>query len=141
VLFRGEDASALALASLKRFLAELAKSYRVYLLLDNPQDQRFDPKKILVQQRLAYLFSAVMPQPLAQALPVAGEQLRLNQTLKQIGIEAGVEVIDQIGPLCPGQECPTVDGTGQPIHKDGDHLRSRYVAGHADYLDAIFKQP
>ena len=131
--FRGENGTTLALASLGRFLAKLAKTHTVFLLLDNPSSLYFDPRS-MVKNRLA----SSPAELLAETAPPPAEQVALNDTLRALGLAAGVRVIDQLPAICPGNACARFDRDGRPIYWNDSHLRSLFVIESAGYLDAIW---
>ncbi|QXP82652.1 acyltransferase family protein [Methylococcus sp. ANG] len=131
-LFRGSDGKKLAIASLKEMLADLSKNYSVYLLLDNPNGEFFNPRNIL-RNRLN-----ITRRIETDTINLSQEQLNLNNELRSIALGAGARVVDQIRDLCPNNKCFRLDKFGRPIYKDENHLRSSFVIETKSRLDDVF---
>jgi len=129
--FRGQDGRALALARLEAMLADLARSKRVYLLLDNPSGPEYDPRNFFEGGRL----STIRARSLAPTTPFSPAQQALRLELKALAARAGVAVIDPAEQLCHDLQCMRLQADGAPVYKNINHLRPSFVRGHADYLD------
>ena len=110
------------------FLRELSIKHKVYLLLDNPSDTRFDPKYILRKYNNASFKSS---------FKVSQNQIDLNEQLKNIGHQASVDIIDQLSNVCPNGLCNSVNDLNIPIYKDTNHMRPFYVIQNSKYIDDI----
>lgn len=136
IYFRTENGKELALKSLKDFLGRLAASHTVYLLLDNPQGEEFDPRAILGKRRWI-VEARVQP---SQWIRISPDQIRLNTELKALGEAAGVRVIDQMSHLCDGAACRRINEDGRPVYKDSNHLRPYFVIENGAYLDPALRE-
>lgn len=116
--FRGQQGAPLALKSLQEYLTQLAVHYKVFLLLDNPLGDQFNPASEL-KNRLSVRQSA----DVANIATIDDKQLRLNEYLKQIAHDSGALVLDQIEYLCSEKQCTRLNTKGLPIYKDDHHLR------------------
>jgi SGNH domain (fused to AT3 domains) len=133
----GLDGNPLALAALQRMLRSF-KAGRVYLLLNFPAGDEADPA-LMVRRTL-------FPLP---AFSVAIRPLRVNDFLKRygplrarlraLGSAAGAQVIDPMDFLCGDQTCETVTPSGDPIYRDGVHLRASFVRTHVSFLDQMIQ--
>ena len=133
--FRGGQGKELALISLRNFLMTLANKYTVYLLLDNPTGDEYNPSFILRNRLNQQFFNA-------QGTDVSGvripqEQNDLNNRLRSIAIEAGVNIIDQISNLCSNGICSRFNNSGKFIYKDRSHMRPYFVIENVNYIDEV----
>ncbi|MES2159775.1 MAG: acyltransferase family protein [Pseudomonadota bacterium] len=129
--FRRQDGRALALARLETLLAGLARSKRVYLLLDNPSGPEYDPGNFLEGGRL----DTIRVRTMTPTTPLSPAQQALRLELKALAARAGAAVIDPVEQLCRDGQCLRLQADGTPVYKNINHLRPAYVRGHADYLD------
>ena len=125
---RGRDA---AMERLRSTLVELSRGRTVYLLLDNPLAQAFDPRTYISGNRL----SGVSTQALPRRVLVDPRQEELRRRLIEIAAQAGVAVIDPVPTLCDASGCIASTAEGTPVHRDSQHLRPFFVRSFADYLD------
>lgn len=128
--FRGGSGSNMAIEQLENFLKFLSRKYEVYLLLDNPFGEQYNPRN-LIGNRFAFKDE----QHLKEMVQVDAEQLELNERLKKIAQQAGVKVIDQIAALCPEEQCLRLTSDKKPIYKDNHHLRPFFVKEQGSYLE------
>jgi peptidoglycan/LPS O-acetylase OafA/YrhL len=128
--FRGGQGATFALAELEKMLKNLAANYEVYLLLDNPFGAEFSPQNS-IGSRLSFQTS----QNLSETVKVDQAQIALNERLKIIAQNAGVETIDQLSALCPQGLCLRLMPDKKPIYKDEHHLRPFFVREQADYFE------
>lgn len=128
--FREGLGAKLAIEQLEKFLQSLSKHYQVYLLLDNPMGTELSPKS-LIGNRLWFR----APGSLTETVAMNIDQANLNEQLKELAKRAGVEVIDQLAYLCPGEQCLRLTSDKKPIYRDDHHLRPFFVKEHADYFE------
>lgn len=121
----------LALNELKELMTELSKTKRVYLLLDNPLSQRFDPESYLKGSR----FGVISVSDSENYLPDNEEQLELRKQLIKIAKESNATVIDPANYLCKDGKCMRTAPDGAPIYRDSNHLRSGFVKKEAGFID------
>lgn len=119
------------LDSLKEFLVNTGRSRTVYLLLDNPIGAEFNPSHYLNGNRIMG-FTA---DPIPLRVQISTEQMELRNQLKDIAKQANAIVVDPIDSLCKGDICISSNENGEPIYRDGDHLRSSYTRDNASYID------
>lgn len=122
------------LNSLKVFLIQGQATKTVYLVLDNPAGEGFNPSHYLEGDRLGG-FSV---NPMTVRNRIQPEQLKLRDELLAIAKHANVNIIDPVGSLCNRSECLNLNGQGIPIYKDTNHLRADYVEKQASYIDEAF---
>jgi len=48
---------------------------------------------------------------------------------------AGAVVLNPLNYLCQDGVCSGVDSVGDPIYRDSDHLRPKFVRKHITYID------
>lgn len=123
-----------ALVSLEQLLAELALTKTVYLVIDNPSGEAFDPKSIIQGSRLTgYIEKPDRP----RAAVYDHRASALRDQLTALARRTNVIVIDPIPHFCADGLCKTSLDDGTPIYKDSNHIRPFYMKNHVDYLDGI----
>jgi peptidoglycan/LPS O-acetylase OafA/YrhL len=142
-MFFGGNGKEKSLFALQELLQGLSKKYEVFLLLDNPDDYRLDPKYLINPDNLSNRFhfnSLKKSEKVHYQLhfEIDKKQKELNEELIKIGGRSGVRVIDQLPSLCPNGVCRILSD-GKPINLDGGHLRPFFVIEQADYIDKVFK--
>ncbi len=128
--FRRGDGKQLTLAALERLLSMIGSKKKVYLLLDNPQGNDFDPHRYFNTGRLGTTAAVA-----AHAIATDPAQFELRRQMIDLAERAGVEVIDPMTSLCDSGNCARLTRDGLPIYKDNSHLSASWVKDHADYLD------
>jgi peptidoglycan/LPS O-acetylase OafA/YrhL len=128
--FRGGSGSDMAIAELEQLLKFLSLKHEVYLLLDNPFGEAYNPRNMIGNR---FVFNG--EQHLKEVIPVDLEQFELNERLKKIAQQAGANVIDQIAALCPEGQCLRLTTDKKPIYKDSHHLRPFFVKEQGSYLE------
>ena len=128
--FRRGSGSDMAIAELEKFLTFLSIKYEVYLLLDNPFGESFNPRNLFGNR-----FGFKGLQSLNESMQIDLEQMELNERLKKIAQQAGVNVIDQLASLCPNGQCLRLTIDKKPIYKDSHHLRPFFVKEQGSYLE------
>jgi peptidoglycan/LPS O-acetylase OafA/YrhL len=124
-----------SLEVLQKWVTELVKQKKkVYLLLDNPLGNDFEPRRMIEGSRLGTL-SVVRNSP---TVPIPADQAKLNQRLLQIAAASGAEAIDVLAHLCKDGQCVRTMPDGAPAYKDDSHLRPAYTRHFANYLDKVF---
>jgi peptidoglycan/LPS O-acetylase OafA/YrhL len=63
----------------------------------------------------------------------------LTGNLAEVASNAGAIVIDPSDLLCNKLRCLAVDERGEPIYRDGRHLRARFVRERVTYLDEVIR--
>jgi len=136
IYFRQNDTRKIVLSSLEILLKKLSATKKVYLLLDNPSSNLFDPKTYFDGSRLR---SWISVKDVINRSPYDKEQEQLRQEMIDIANKAGAIIIDPIPTLCPKNSCFVLTADGRPIYKDEHHLRPFYVKQFADYIDIAIK--
>jgi peptidoglycan/LPS O-acetylase OafA/YrhL len=131
--FRGGQGATLAIASLEKMLKRLAENYEVYLLLDNPIGVEFAPQHLMGNRLTLQTL-----QNLSETVKIDEAQIALNERLKTIAHQAGVETIDQLAALCTDGRCLRLTPDKKPIYKDKNHLRPFFVREQTDYFEKKF---
>jgi hypothetical protein len=129
--FRSGDGKQLALAGLENFLRTISAGKKVYLLLDNPQGNEFDPHNYFSRNR----FDSTAAASTLHFVDMDPAEVKLRQEMIAVANHAGVEVIDPALRLCDEGKCDRMTNDGKPIYKDNSHLSSVWVKDNADYLD------
>jgi len=122
----------LALDKLREELSDLKlRGKRVYLVLDNPVGDRYDPMSFVQGDRL-WNFRVSHP---ADSIEVDELQSSLRRKLITLADELAIPYLDPDPVLCSKTRCLSTLPDGTPIHKDGNHLRAFFVEQHASFLD------
>lgn len=130
-IFFTDGGDRLALAQLERQLRDLARQKEVYLVLDNPSGDAFDPVNFFHGSRLVKFEITAAPPP----FHLSPDMIALRQKLRAIAQRAGAHVIDPADYLCHNDLCLVADEAGAPIYKDRDHLRASYARKYARFID------
>jgi peptidoglycan/LPS O-acetylase OafA/YrhL len=127
----------LALAALRALITELASEKRVYLLLDNPTGNVFDPKAYMDGSR----FAGISVKSIPTTVLLKETEPGMRDELRALARQAGARVLDPVPGLCPGGVCGVTTGGGAFLHKDADHLRPFAVIELGGYLDEALRGP
>ena len=133
---KSKEGVKLSKKALQLYISELAKKYKVYLLLDNPMNELFDPRKIIGNRFLLNNISSIDTH-----IPLSQIQYHLNNELKSIAKKSNVNVIDQLAYLCPNNLCVRLYDGGMPIYNDDSHLRPDYVKNEVKLFDKLGIKP
>ncbi len=136
--FKGGGGAELAMQELESLLEKIAKTKQVFLLLDNPSGKIFSPKSHFSGSRLTTIQQkSVMNE--YSVMNLDPEHSGLRQSLKAIANRTGAIIIDPFLYLCSEQKCKVTTKTGDPIYKDGGHLRSLFVEQEATFIDVTLQ--
>jgi len=135
-LVLGTHSADRAFQALETMLSDLTRGgKRVYLMLPIPAHDSADPRE-MVKRSFTELSFRIDALPLDRiALAKAYEPLKSKLT--DIGRRSGSSLIDPFDALCRESICSTVDADGEPIYKDGAHLRPSYVRENIHFFDNI----
>ena len=137
-MLRGGDGVERSFNSLELFLKSLKSAgKKVYLVLNIPVGDGFEPKSMISGSRLGTLTAPrVDPRVMLTA-----SQKRIHDRLQQIAVSSGAIVIDPMATLCNADgQCLRTDADGIPIYKDATHLRAAYVRRFASFVDPAITQ-
>jgi peptidoglycan/LPS O-acetylase OafA/YrhL len=135
---RAHDA---AYAALERSIGQLrALGKRVYLILQPPTGDLFDPRSMITGSRFGEM------RPRTDVPPVRVAELRevnWEPRSRLIGIARrhGAAVVDPVDFICRNGICPVVNRAGEPIYTDPVHMRPYFVRSAIHYLDAALSRP
>ncbi len=129
----------MAIEELGHFLKKLSLGHKVFLLLDNPEDAGFDPKNMISpngsSNRLYFMTNNQHKTVVTKQIPLPVEQKLLNDRLMKVASQVGVETINQLPTICPGDMCIRLSEEDVPVYLDGSHLRPWFVTERSRYLD------
>jgi hypothetical protein len=126
-----------ALSAMQTELAHLVSlGKKVYLILNIPIGSEFAPKFRI--RRSAWGLVLLIPPTAPAEEKLLALYGKIRNRLSQVGQAAGAVVIDPLDYLCHDGRCPSALANGDPIFKDGYHLRASYVRDHVSYIDRIF---
>jgi hypothetical protein len=119
---------------LEQELVELAaKHKKVYLLLDNPNDESFSPKYLLKGDR----WGQMSVNQSASRIPWSNDWAHLHKRMHEMALRAGAQVIDPIPTLCHDEQCIKFAIDGRLLYRDSNHLTASYTREYARYLDVL----
>jgi peptidoglycan/LPS O-acetylase OafA/YrhL len=133
--FPSRPAHEAAYVALQQSIARLREAgKRVYLILQPPSGNLFDPRSMITGSR----FDEMKPRTDMEPFLVArfySDNAEPRQRLLQIAQATGAVPIDPVDTICKGGICPTVNAAGEPIYTDPVHMRPFYVRSKVHYLD------
>ena len=157
---RGGDGVARSLEALAATIQQLrALGKRVYLVLNIPVGGEFEPRVRLAVGKGANTKAPLMDArpddramsrklargrlgeiavlPVSPTVALSDSQRALHDQLMQLARANGAIPLDPQSVLCQPEtgQCLRTDEQGDPIYKDGSHLRAQYVRKHATFLD------
>ena len=131
--FRGGDGIELALLKLEEFIHRIKNGKRIVLLLDNPEDERFNPKAYFEGSRMKNMEI----KSYIEQIPINPEQGKLKERLVEIAKRQNVEYIDPADYFCIDGMCNIFSEDGNPIYKDSNHIRPYYVREKAAFIENL----
>jgi peptidoglycan/LPS O-acetylase OafA/YrhL len=124
-----------AFDALKHMLSEFrTEGKRVVLILNIPMG----PTQMIARDIFKGAFVGDL-RPL-RADTVRKQFWQINERLRIIAADAGVEIIDPVDFLCDQSWCPVITKNGEPIYKDAVHLSASFVRHDVSYLDALVRR-
>jgi hypothetical protein len=111
-------------------LRQLGKD--VYIIAKPPIHPGFDPAVLVKPLRLSETYQ-LADQNVDRA---AIEDLELLEQLKKISSLTGARIINPYDYVCGKTHCPVVRD-GEPLYNDSAHMRTRYVASDATFIDEL----
>ncbi|HTT05002.1 MAG TPA: acyltransferase family protein [Steroidobacteraceae bacterium] len=109
---------------------------RVVVLLSSPIGDAFNPSQMVDRSGLvphARKASAVPRADLENMLAAVDGRIRAAAE------SAGAEILDPKDWYCDRSICPVLDSTGEPISRDGSHLRASFVRSRPTGLDVLIQ--
>ena len=117
------------------FMAGVKKIKTVYLVANMPDGPELDPKGMYEGSRLQELRPKLTENQAFDYNRFVGVfGAKRDEMLKTVA-NLGVRVIDPLQFLCPDRICPIFDAAGNPLYKDGNHMRASYARGSAHFID------
>ena len=129
-----EDGITYATQSLEQLLTKIAKLKKVFLVLDNPTWESFNPKLSISRLSWNYITDKTN-----YFYEYNEEQARLRKQMIEMANRANAIIIDPVTHFCKGKQCRAILDDGTPIYKDSSHLRSSYTKQFADFMDLTVK--
>jgi len=132
----GTEGYRLAMNSFDAYLKHLKSlNKKIYVILNIPFDPVADPHN-MVNRSLRNFPQLLTP----NIIPLYVQRQRaryghIDDDLTRIAKENNVIVIDPKPYLCDAVICRTTSDVGDPIFKDGNHLRPVFVAASSKYID------
>lgn len=131
-----------ALTRLVGVTDELSKKYKVFIILDNPKDERFDPNFLggfIHVNRFNLLTSHRQTATLNQdySFPLSSQNQSISMMMQKAFAGKAVTIIDPRDQVCPDNICKPFNAHGKPIYKDSNHMRPYYVRENVAMLRPI----
>jgi peptidoglycan/LPS O-acetylase OafA/YrhL len=122
------------LGDLRRMIAGFIKDgKRVYIVLNIPRGNEFDPRQMVQWTLLSPGFRiSIHNAGTADIIKLVGPA---DDRIREVAQSTGAVVIDPLEFLCNSTVCPAISPGGDPMYKDGSHLRPSYVRDHVQFLD------
>jgi peptidoglycan/LPS O-acetylase OafA/YrhL len=122
---------AAALENLRDFLNSTPKTLRTIIVLDNPSGQDFDPTGDVRNLRKPWTTETKS----SQRVGVDPRSQKINNLLREIARDLGVETFDPSAYYCIDGLCQTRDESGRPIYRDVNHLTSTFIREQMTAID------
>ncbi|WP_233880529.1 acyltransferase family protein [Paraburkholderia flagellata] len=123
------EGRAAAFAELDREIRELQAQHKtVYVLLDNPIGDPFDPHVFLAR------IGRFDPRQAEQRVKIDGLQQSVRKELIALAERDHASVIDPDARLCVDEACIRLTGKSA-LYVDRSHLNPDWLVKHADYID------
>ncbi|RYF45064.1 MAG: acyltransferase [Comamonadaceae bacterium] len=137
-MLRGGDGLDRSFEALGKMLKSLkAAGKTVYLILNVPVGENFEPKSLIAGSRL----SEMNADRTSATSGLTASQKALHDRLEGVAKDSGAIVLDPLATLCnPAGQCLRSEANGVPIYKDLTHLRASYVRRSATFLDPALIQ-
>lgn len=130
----GKYSSEKVLRELRDLIYDLVQKHkRVYLILNIPGGDQLDPRKMIHRSLFPPAFSVTRTQ--LNKTDVVTMLEPMTTKLRALAYKAGAAVIDPVEFLCSDLICPAVTMMGEPMYKNGGHLRPSYVTDNGTFLD------
>jgi peptidoglycan/LPS O-acetylase OafA/YrhL len=135
------DGSERAYKALEVMLSDFVKSgKRVYLVLNIPMGPAINPKN-LVRRSLSSLGFEVNKGGMTKSDLLAKHNYGdIRRRLLDVAKRSGATAVDPLDYLCVENVCPSVTEDGEPIYKDGAHIRPFYARTQVRFLDATLQK-
>lgn len=126
--FRNGKGQVEALNSLKNFLNTISFRFNVTLVGDNPLADSFNPSVILsyMSRGDSKFFKSRYPNFNPDEFGILYEQFMLDDKLRAL-TSSEVNYISLIDIVCPNGICKALGKKGDPLYKDGSHMRPDFV--------------
>ena len=137
--FRGGNGRDLAIQEFVNFANQIiAKGYVLYIVMDNPLDERFDPTNAVRSETGGRpVFLTAGKGNYSSLFSRNSKQVILEENLKTRLSNTGAVIIDSANIICPENICSPLDKSGRPIYKDSNHMRPFFVIESMNILDEV----
>ncbi|MDC1292885.1 acyltransferase [Amylibacter sp.] len=126
--FREGEGQTQSLASMQEFLQRLTINYEVILVGDNPLSENFNPSVILghAYRGDSIFFHERYPSFTINEFSVTRQELLINSQLRNV-TPSKAKFVNLVEIICPNGICRSLGSDGNPIYKDGNHMRPYFV--------------
>lgn len=120
----------------QRIARLVAQGKRVYVILSMPTGDVFEPPRWLPNRLFPVRDTAIQdwidrPELVRRTAPILDR-------IRQSAANGGATILDPVPYLCSEKTCPAVDEKGEPLYRDGGHLRAKTVRERATFIDRVY---
>lgn len=132
----GEKDYVSSLSRLSTYIKQLKQlGKNVYLVLNIPTGEELDPK-FMAMRGLKYFPQIIILRDGGLSRESVNKKYgKVQEDLRISAESAGAKVVNPMDFVCDSLVCLSVDDDGEPIYKDGTHLRPSYVRHKAHFID------
>jgi len=106
---------------------------QVVLVLSSPRGHdALNPTTMVKRRGIDFEVSIA---PAVARHTIVAENDFVDRRLRGIAARTGATIVDPLDALCTAMACPGVDRGGNPLYKDGAHIRKSFVEAHFNLLD------
>lgn len=109
----------------------------VFLILNIPTGAELDPKFMAMRGLKHFPHFILLRDGGLSRQSIVEKYGKIQLDLKSIAEAIDVKVISPMDFLCDASLCSSVEKNGEPIYKDGSHLRPTYVRDKATFIDDV----
>jgi peptidoglycan/LPS O-acetylase OafA/YrhL len=128
-----------ALIKLSQYIEKLKSTKkRVFLILNIPMGKELAPRNLISRDLKDFpnVFSISVGE--VSRTQLTKSYGKIESDLINLAKSTGAIAINPLDFLCESS-CSSVDSEGNPMYKDGSHLRANYVREKADFIDITVK--
>lgn len=124
------------LRSLASYIVKLKKDNKdVYVILNIPAGNELDPAYI-ARRGVSHYHPIITIRSGGISLKSLEASFGdISRDMRMVAEGAGAVVLNPLNYLCQDGVCSGVDSVGDPIYRDSDHLRPKFVRKHITYID------
>lgn len=118
----------------KKFLQEIGRNKNIFIVLNIPIGDEFDPISMVARSLSVNPFSYIQNDFIRS--PFDAQMKPINQEFYNLAKDLNATVIDPMNSLCDQNICKTT-WNSKPIYKDFCHMKASYVTNYASFIDPV----